>query len=65
MDTQSTIIDIIILNSYRIYAVSNNWNDALDVNSASGFRKDVTPINSILGGLMEQLNDCLQLGRSY
>jgi len=42
MDTQSTIIDIIISNSYRIYAVSNNWEDALDVNAASGFRKDVT-----------------------
>jgi hypothetical protein len=49
MDTQSTIIDIIISNSYRIYAVSNNWEDALDVNAASGFRKDVTLLIQFLG----------------
>jgi len=34
MDTQSIIIDIGISNTYWIYAVSNNWEDALDVNAA-------------------------------
>ena len=49
MDAQNIIVDIIISNSYRIYAVSNNWEDALDVNVASGFRKDVTLLIQFLG----------------
>jgi len=34
------------------------------VRVSSSTSKDVTPVNSIFGGLMEQLNDCLQLGCS-
>ena len=49
MDTQSIIIDIGISNTYWIYAVSNNWEDALNVNAASGFRKDVTLLIQFLG----------------
>ena len=41
MDAQSIIVDIIISNSYWIYAVSNNREDALDVNAAHpSTRKD-------------------------
>ena len=41
MDTQSIIVDIIISNSYWIYAVSNNREDALDVKTVRPItRKD-------------------------
>ena len=41
MDTQSIIVDIIISNSYWICAVSNNREDALDVNAAHPSTREI------------------------
>jgi len=44
--------------------VDLDWRAVGVLKGAPSASKVVTPVNSILGGLMEQLNDCLQLGCS-
>lgn len=61
MDTQNIIVDIIVSNSYWIYAVSNNRKDALDVNKVRAIARKDSVYYFNPWGLTNQSNDSLQL----
>lgn len=61
MDAQNIIVDIIISNSYWIYAVSNNRKDALDVNKVRPITRKDSVYYFNPWGLTNQSNDFLQL----